>query len=198
MRKALKSLGLLSKNGTISNICLKKDDKICFDDKTNANAFKETFCNLAGDLVAKLPPHSNRFGLDTVHNYYQDISGLLPSKFKFSNVTEDLVLQLLKDMNIDKAPGIDNLSGKFLKDGENILAKPIFELCNLSIKYSLFPTDCQIAKLKPLFQRGSTILSKNYRPISLLLLISKIIEKVIHDQTQAFLDENKILYRFQS
>ena len=160
--------------------------KYAFDNKTNANTFKEFFCNLAGDLVAKLPPPSKRFGLDTVRSYYQDILGLLPSKFKFSNVTEDHVLQLLKDMNVDKAAGIDNLSGKFLKDGANILAKPISELCNLSIKYSLFPTDCQIAKLKPLFKKGSTTLPKTYRPISLLPLISKIIEKVIHDQKQAF------------
>ena len=142
MWKAPKSLGLPSKKGTISNICLKKDDKICFDDKTNANAFKDFFCNLASDLVAKLPPPSNRFGLDTVRNYYQDILGLLLSKFEFSNVTEDLVLQLLKDMNIGKAASIDNLSGKNLKDGANILAKPISELFNLSIKYSPFSTDC--------------------------------------------------------
>ena len=85
--KALKSLGLHSKKGTVSNICLKKDDKICFDDKTNAIPFKEFFCNLTSDLVAKLPPPSNRSGLDTVHNHYQDILGLLPSKCKFSNVT---------------------------------------------------------------------------------------------------------------
>ena len=55
----------------------------------------------------------------------QNILDLLPSKFTFSNVTEDFVLKLLKDMNIDKAAGIDNLSGKFLKDGANILANPI-------------------------------------------------------------------------
>ena len=54
--KALKSLGLPSKNGTMSNICLKKDDKICFDDKADANTFKEFFCKLTSDLVAKLPP----------------------------------------------------------------------------------------------------------------------------------------------
>ena len=42
----LKFLGLLCKKGSISNICLKKDDKISFDDKTNANTFKEFFCNL--------------------------------------------------------------------------------------------------------------------------------------------------------
>ena len=77
-----------------------------------------------------------------MRNYCQDILAMLPSKFKFSHVTEDLILQLLKDMNMDKADGIDNLSGKFLKDEGNILAKPISELCNLSIKCSLFLTDC--------------------------------------------------------
>ena len=124
--KALKSLGLPSKNDTISNICLRKDDKIWFDSKINANAFKEFFCNLAIDLGGKLPPPSNRFRLDTVRNCYQHILCLFASEFKFSTVTEDL----LKDINIDKTAGINNLSGKFLKDGTNILAKPISEICN--------------------------------------------------------------------
>ena len=123
---------------------------------------------------------------------------LLPSEFWFSNVTEAFVLKLLKNMNIDKAAGIDNLFKKFLKYEANILAKPISKTCNLSIKYSIFPTDCHIAKLKPLLNKGSTTFLRNYRSISLLLLISKIIENVIHYQTQAFLDKNKIIYRFQS
>ena len=165
------------------NICPKKDDKISFDNKTNANTFKELFCNLASDLIAKLPPLSNKFGISLVPNYHQNILDVLPCKFKFSK--EDFVLKLLKDMNIDKAAGIDNLSGKFLKDGGNILAKKISKICYLSIRYSVFPTDYQIAKLKPLYKRVSTTLPRNYRPISLLPLISKIIEKVIHDQTQA-------------
>ena len=104
--------------------------------------------------------------LNRVCNYYQDILGVLPSKFKFSYATEDLVLQLQKDMNKDEAPGRDKPSGKFLKDGANILAKPIFELCNLSIKFSLFLTDCQIANLKTTFQERfykiSSILSSNF------------------------------------
>ena len=182
----------------MANVCLKKDDKINFDEKTNANSFKDFYCNLASDLLHKLPPPSKKFGITSVRNYYQTILNQLPFKFKFSNVTEDLVFKLLNDVNPDKAAGIDNLSGKFLKDGSSILARPISKICNLSIKYSLFPTDCQIAKLKPLFKNGSTTHPKNYRPMSLLSLISKIIEKVIHDQTQEFLDANKILYKFQS
>ena len=73
---------------------------------------------------------------------------------------EDLVFKLSNDVNPDKAAGIDNLSGKFLKDGSSILPRPISKICNLSIKYSLFPTDCQIAKLKPLFKTAPLLILK--------------------------------------
>ena len=195
---ALKSLGLPSKKSSSFNICLEKGNKIHFDDKTNSNTFKELYCNLTTDLINKLPPPSRKFGMNSVRNYYQYILDLLPNKFKFSMAKEETVLKLLKNMDTDKAPGLDSLSARFLKDGAEVLAKPITQMCNLSIKFSIFPIKCQIAKLKPLFKKGLTTLPKNYRPTSLLSIISKIIEKVIHDQTQTFLNENKILFKFQS
>ena len=94
--KALKSLGLPSKKSSSFNICLAKDNKIHFDDKTNSNTFKEFYCNLASDLVNKLPPPSRKFGMNSVHNYYQHILDLLPNKFKFSMAKEENVLRLLK------------------------------------------------------------------------------------------------------
>ena len=66
------------------------------------------------------------------------------------------------------------------------------------LKQSTFPSDCKTAKLKLLFKKGSKTEAKNYRPISLLPIISKIIERVIHDQTQCFLDEKNIIFRYQS
>ena len=63
---------------------------------------------------------------------------------------------------------------------------------------SSFPDECKVDKLKPLYKKETRTKPKNYRPISLLPLISKIIEKIIHNQTQSFLDENKILYTYQS
>ena len=68
---------------------------------------------MANDLLAKLPPPSGRFGITLVRKYYQNVLDLLPSWFTFSIISEELVLKLLKDMNVDKAAGIDNLSGKF-------------------------------------------------------------------------------------
>ena len=113
-------------------------------------------------------------------------------------MSEETVLKLLQDLDKNKSAGLDNLSGKFLKDGATFIAKPISQICDLSIKYSIFPSGCKIAKLKPLLKKGSKTDLKNHCPISLLPLVSKIIQKVIHDQTQSFLDKNDTIYRNQS
>ena len=91
-----------------------------------------------------------------------------------------------------KAAGVDKFSSRFLKDGTNILAKPISAICNLSISQGVFPNACKVAKLKPIFKKGKKTDPSNYRPISLLPSILKIIERVIHDQTNAFLSDEDI------
>ena len=104
----------------------------------------------------------------------------------------------MKDLNPPNAAGIDNLPGKFLIDSANILARPISQLCNLSIKHNSFRRSCKIAKVKPLLKKGSKTDPQNYRPISVLPILTKNIARFIHDQTQESLSKNKILYRFQS
>ena len=66
------------------------------------------------------------------------------------------------------------------------------------MKCSKFSLDCKIAELKPLYKKGSKPDPKNHSPVSLLPLVSKVIEKVIHNQTKTFLNKNKILYKYQS
>ena len=95
--------------------------------------------------------------------------------------SKDEVLKLFKDTIPQKAAGIDNLFRRFLKDGAVVLASSISKLCNLLIKRSKFPLDCKIVKLKPLYKRGSTTDPKNYHPVSLLPLVSKVMEIVIHN-----------------
>ena len=119
-------------------------------------------------------------------------------KFTFSPTSEDEILKLLTDTNPEKAADIENLSGRFLKDGAVVLVLPISKLCNLSMKRSKFPLDSKIAKLKPLYKKGSKKDPKNYRPVSLLPLVSKVIEKVIHSHTEIFLNKYNILYECQS
>ncbi|MFM1566744.1 MAG: RNA-directed DNA polymerase, partial [SAR86 cluster bacterium] len=195
--KTLKSLGCSKKDVSASKICLKKEDKMSFDSKENSESFKDFFSNLASNLVNKLPPAPKKFEMNTVEAYYKNnISAT--KNFSFSTTEETNIFNLLKGINPTKAAGLDNIAGKFLKEGASVLATPVTQICNLSISLSAFPDKCKHAKLKPLFKKGATTEAKNYRPISLLPLISKIIEKVIHDQTQKYLDENKIIYKYQS
>ena len=82
-----------------------------------------------------------------------------------------------------KQQELTTFQGKFLKDGARILVQPISELCNLSLTLGSFPDACKIAKVKPLFTKGSKMDPTNYRPISLLPLLSKVFERVVPDQT---------------
>ena len=80
-----------------------------------------------------------------------------------------------------KSLRLDGISSKFLKDGADVLVLPLCKPVDLSIKQSLFPDQCKITKLWPLLKKGD---SKSYKPISLLPVTSKIIEKTINIQTQ--------------
>ena len=101
----------------------------------------------------------------------------------------ETIKNILACLDTSKAPGLDGISANFLK----VLALPLYNLVNLSIKQSLFPDQYNIAKLKPLFKKGSKNDPKNYKPISLLSAVSKIIEKTFHIQLQEYLYENGFL-----
>ena len=98
--------------------------------------------------------------------------------FNLTSVSENSVLTILNATQVLKAAGLENPFGRFLKDGAKFLAKPISDLCNLSVNSEKFPDLCKVVKLKPLYKKGSLTQPCNYRPISLVPLISKIIAKV--------------------
>ena len=68
-----------------------------------------------------------------------------------------------------------------------VLSKPISDLCNPSITSRKFPDICKVAKLIPLYKKGSFVVT----------LISKVIEKVIHNQRSTFLNSKNLLYTYQ-
>ena len=172
--KILKFMGLPSKVVTASSIFLKDQNEVKF------NAIKNCF------ILIKLPPSPNIFTESKVVFYCDHNAVSKDLNFQLLETSLKKRLSILKGLNSFKAVGIDNLSGKFLKDGAHVLARPISQLCNLSIKLNSFPRSCKIAKVKPLFKKGSKTDFQNYRPISLLPLLSKIIERIFHDQTGAF------------
>ena len=109
--------------------------------------FKTFFSNLAQNLVFKLPTAPNKFNKSKVASYYKNDD---TNKLTFAYISRETVLKILMSIDTAKSAGIDNLNGRFLKYGAEILASPIAQLCNLSIQASSFPDCCKTAKLKPL------------------------------------------------
>ena len=130
---------------------------------------------------------------------FQHCKGIIQSdSFNLATVSENTILSIFKNTKVSKAAGLDNLSGRFLKDSAKVLAKPITDICNVSVTSEKFHDSCKLAKLKPIYKKGSLTEASDYSSISLLPLISKVIEKVIHDQTSAFLISRNLLYNYQS
>ena len=99
--------------------------------RTITNTFKNHFANLASYLFKKLPDPTGKFEIPSVRQYYKE-TNLREKKPKFEKISS-------VQFKINKTTGIDNLAGRFLKDGSNILCTPTAEICNLSIKLASFP-----------------------------------------------------------
>ena len=78
-----------------------------------------------------------------------------------------------------------------LKDGAEILAELISQIVNMSLG-SKFPEDCKTAKVRPIFKKGKNTEPKNYRPVSLLPLLSKVTEWAMHNQLIERLENTKL------
>ena len=144
-----------------------------------------------------MPTGPNKFDINSKREFYKPLN-LKEDPFHFTKISEKTISDFLKELKTNKATGIDNLSGRFLKDGSKVLPTPTAQIFNLSIKLLTVPDECKIAKLKPLYKKGKKTDPKNYRSISLLPGISQILEKVIHDQTMDFVIKKNVLYKFQS
>ena len=147
--------------------------------------------------MEKHPAASTRFVEKETANHYKG-KKLQNNKFIFQEVDQTNISKILQNLNESKSPGFDNIPGRFLKDGGEFLNKIIADIFNLSILLKRFPNECKKAKIKPIFKKGSKLEAVNYRPISLLPLISKVFEKYIHDQLQHYVSEFDIIYKLQS
>lgn len=113
-------------------------------------------------------------------------------------VDECYIEEHLKNLNPKKSSGLDNIPARFLKDGASVLKSPITHIINLSIRTNVVPDDFKIARVTPLYKKNERTEVGNYRPISVICCVSKILESTIYDQLYNFFKENDLLYEFQS
>ena len=178
-----------SKTSVFGTTALKVKNTTSFETKSTLDVFKNYYSTLADNLLKKLPTPPNKYTFNSIIQCYRHF--IQADAFHLTYTTKMDIEKILRGTNVRKAVGINDLSGCFLEDGSRVLSKPISELCHPSIKLGRFPDSCNIAKLKSLFKKGSKTNPSNYRPISLLPLISKIIEKLIHEQASSFLSNNE-------
>ena len=104
----------------------------------------------------------------------------------------------LLHLNAYKSTGLDGIPANFLKDGAEILKLPITWIINLSISENTVPNEMKVARVKPLFKKNSNLEVGNYRPVSILSIVSNILERAVYIQLENYLTKNNILYEYQS
>ena len=148
---------------------------LTFDLKKMSKVLKDFFSDLAESLLSD---PSNKYNLEYIFIHYSNLAVL--EVFHIKNSSEGKVFKMMENIKISKAANIYILPGRFLNDNTDILSKPINESF----------------KTKTYFQKRQKVYPSNYRPISLLPLIWKIIKKVVKDQKNEFFEDNEILYNY--
>ena len=92
------------------------------------------------------------------------------------------IYQQLSRLNSNKSMGPENISGRVLKECAISIAYPLHLLFNLSFKTGSLPADWKLAHIVPIHKKGDKDDIENYRPISLISIISKVFEKCIRDE----------------
>ena len=102
-------------------------------------------------------------------------------------------MKTLKTNNSNKAIGLDRISARLLKDSDECIAPILTRLFNRSLESSTFASIWKCGKVTALFKEGDRADCNNYRPITVLPTISKILERAVHQQLYEFLSANESL-----
>ena len=153
-----------------------------------SNAFNKFFCEIGPELASKIDVNNN------FYNY-------MPSKIKDSIflhiITLNEVKKEISKLDPKKSPGYDDVTAKFLQISEDLIATPLCQICNMSMSSGIYPDKLKIAKVIPIYKKGSKSDVSNYRPISVLSCINKIYEKLLCKRLYKFLSIKKCLYKYQ-
>ena len=174
-----------SKKGDHSQIILRREGEQ-LEVEDSAKHLNEYFTNIGPNLARDFNP-----------NGWVPLDERREDEVQGRRINYDEVRKLCKEIKISKASGYENLSSKVLKDSFLVLTSQLVYLLNLSLGTSIFPDDWKIASIVPLHKGGSREEIGNYRPVSLLPLPGKILERCVHAQLSFYLEENNILVENQ-
>ena len=172
---------------------IKSDNLFYRNDNDMSNTFNEYFTTIADKITDDLNTS------DRDCTYYTNDSNFV---FSFSDVFVHDVMKIVSGLESKSSQDMFGLSNFLLKKIIENIALPLSYILNLSLQSGEIPSEFKKAKVKPIFKlnsKDSDLLStmSNYRPISLLPIFSKILEKLVALRLTKFLDENNLLYKHQ-
>ena len=182
--------GIINKNRSNSvNARFKlQDGTLTTDKQLISERFNEFFVGIGPSLAKKIPPQnvsvSKFMGAKELHSIY--LSTVSPSEM-------NKIISSLKN----GAPGHDEISSGILRLIFSHINEPIAYLCNLSFINGIFPNYLKLTNVLPLYKADDQCLFNNYRPVSLLCVLSKVFETVMYNRLIDFLESRKTLVKEQ-
>ena len=157
-----------------------------------AEAFNHHYANVGPNLFKRI----NYNGTKTVETY---LKSTVSSQFEFKLITDHDVLKLVGEILPKTSSGYDNLSSKALKQFAPIIHPAIRLIINQSLFTGIFPQNLKHAIVSPIYKGKNSDPQEfvNYRPISLLPTLSKVIEKVVQSQLHRYMSENNLFTNSQ-
>ena len=177
------------------NSCLKikLGDDIISDEFDLEKRFNDYFINIAANL--KEPIVESNF--DDIQEH---IGQKIPDNviFELPEIDEIFVLGSYHSLDVSQATGLDGIGPKMLNLSSGIITKKITYIVNKCILCGHFPDSWKQVKVGPLFKSGAKDDINNYRPISILPTLSKLIEKFMQKHLMNYLNTFDVLHKFQS
>ena len=181
IRKLMKGT---SQNYSIPPLYDNDSNELIYDDKIKANLLNKYFCSISFvDDTNHVPP---------------DIPSRTDALLSNIYITEHDVKDILQTLKIGKACGDDGITHQMLKRTSETICIPLAIIFNFSLQKGIFPSTWKIARVMPAFKKDDKSSPSNYRPISLLSCIGKVMERAVYKYTYNFIFEHSLLYAYQS
>ena len=176
-----------SKNNSISQ--LNVDKKVIDDPKEIVTALNDFFVNIGPNTEKTIP----RNPILRPEKYLKDKNQI---EFLIAHISSEEILDIINQLE-SKSTGPQSIPVNLLKLIPDLIILPLCKIINKSFSSGIFPEALKICKVVPIFKGGSTEELNNYRPISLLSIFDKIIEKLMHKRLYSFLESHNILFSNQ-
>ena len=116
------------------------------------------------------------------------------SSFELQAVHPDLVGKVIDGLKNSSSFGFDYIDTKIIKLVKPEILPALTHVINLSINTKIFPQTWKKAKIIPVFKKGDYLDSKNYRPVAILPIFSKILERLVFNQIIEYMNENDLIH----